>query len=249
MDVGSRTCKGVIIDQTNNLWATVVKKSGIESQENAYRTLEELLSQLGIDQEDIVSIVATGYGRGNVEFADRNVTEITCHARGAHFLFPEIAGLIDIGGQDSKVIKLDDQGQVIDFAMNDKCAAGTGKFLEVMAETLEVPLTEMGSLAQEAEDGIKLSSICTVFAESEVISHIHQGVSQEEIVAGLCNSVVNKVMSQAERVRLTPPLAMTGGVAKNGGVVQALERALDTQLLISDDPQIVGALGAALLAK
>lgn len=247
IDVGSRTCKGALVDSDERFLAAVVNESGIESEDSAQQTLQELLEHLDIKQHQVAGVVATGYGRGNVEFADKNVTEITCHAKGTHHLFPTVKGLIDIGGQDSKVIKLDDGGNVVDFAMNDKCAAGTGKFLEVMADTLEEPLDELGKLAQNAENSVALSNMCTVFAESEVISQIHQGVPKAEIVAGICDSVVDQITSQAERVNLSSPLAMTGGVAKNNGVVRSLETELETELRIPEQPQTVGALGAALL--
>lgn len=247
IDVGSRTCKVVLLDENAEILGTSIEKSGIESSETAQEMVTDIVETVGAEKPALDATVATGYGRGNVDFADQNVTEITCHARGLIEQFPEARGLIDIGGQDSKVIKLEN-GQVIDFAMNDKCAAGTGKFLESMAETLDLQLSEIGPLAKNADEATELTSTCAVFAESEVITQIHQGAPREEIVAGICDSVVDQIMGQVERVGLEPPIAMTGGVARNEGVRRGLEAALDTDLLVPENPQIVGALGAALKA-
>jgi len=246
IDVGSRTCKVVLLDGDASVLDAAVEESGIEADETARSVLQDLLAAQSLAEADLESIVATGYGRGNVEFADKNVTEITCHARGVVEMFPQARGVIDIGGQDSKVIKLDGD-QVVDFAMNDKCAAGTGKFLESMAETLEIDLSEMGTLEQAADEVTPLSSTCAVFAESEVISQIHQGAGRSALVAGICESVVDQIMGQVERVGIEPPIAMTGGVARNEGVLRRLEAALETDLLVPEEPQIVGAHGAALL--
>jgi predicted CoA-substrate-specific enzyme activase len=182
LDIGSRTSKVVIIDQKGKLIASQLINSGPKSREKVKEIFVELQEEI---EGEVRSIISTGYGRSNIEFADQKVTEITCHAKGINYLFPEAKGLIDIGGQDSKVIKLDESGQVANFSMNDKCAAGTGKFLEMMALTLDVDIDELGSLANRAQDKTSLSSVCTVFAESEVISHIHEGVPVENIVAGL----------------------------------------------------------------
>jgi predicted CoA-substrate-specific enzyme activase len=236
----------VLLDGESTVVSAAVEQSGIDADETARSALQDLLAAQSLTEADLASIVATGYGRGNVDFADKNVTEITCHARGVAELFPQARGVIDIGGQDSKVIELD-SGQVIDFAMNDKCAAGTGKYLESMAETLEIELSEMGALERGAEEATPLSSTCAVFAESEVISQIHQGAKRPALVAGICESVVDQIMGQVERVGLEPPIAMTGGVARNEGVRRRLEAALETDLLVPEDPQIVGAHGAALI--
>ncbi|AZR73062.1 2-hydroxyglutaryl-CoA dehydratase [Anoxybacter fermentans] len=249
IDVGSRTCKGVIIDTEGKIISTGLLKTGVECKKNAYKLFQNILDNVGIDKSQVKFVVGTGYGRNNIEFAQKKITEITCHARGAHYLFPEIRGLVDIGGQDSKVIRLDEKGRVLDFSMNDKCAAGTGRFLEMMALTMDLTLDEMGKLAKMAKQRVSLSSVCTVFAESEIITYIHEGVAQEDIIAGLCESVANRVMELAKKVKISFPVAMTGGVAKNLGVVKALEKKFGFPLKIPKTPQLVGALGAALLAK
>jgi predicted CoA-substrate-specific enzyme activase len=204
---------------------------------------------LKIGRKDIQGIVSTGYGRNSVSFADKAITEITCHAAGAFFINPDIRSVIDIGGQDSKVILLNDNGRVADFAMNDKCAAGTGRFLEVMARALEIELERFGAMSLESQKPSQISSLCTVFAESEVISLIAKGEKRENIVAGIHDAIGARVASMAKRVKIASPVMMTGGVAKNSGLVKALERRLKQKILISDSAQIVGAIGAALLAQ
>jgi len=194
-------------------------------------------------------VVATGYGRNSVRVADRAVTEITCHAAGAVFLRPGVRTVIDIGGQDSKIIVLEENGRVKDFAMNDKCAAGTGRFLEVMARALEVDLDQFGAFAANAERPAAISSLCTVFAESEVISLIAKGEIRENIIAGIHDAVSARVMAMAGRLDLREPMMMTGGVAKNSGVVRALERRSGLAIEVSPLAQVTGAIGAALIAS
>jgi (R)-2-hydroxyacyl-CoA dehydratese activating ATPase len=181
--------------------------------------------------------------------ADRVVTEITCHAAGARFLDPSVRSLIDIGGQDSKAIVMDAQGKVVNFAMNDKCAAGTGRFLEVMARALEADLDEFGALSLKAEHPAKISSLCTVFAESEVISLIAKGETRENIIAGIHEAIASRVSAMANRIGLTPPLMMTGGVARNIGVVRALEKVIGMAVTVSPHAQLTGAIGAAAIAR
>jgi predicted CoA-substrate-specific enzyme activase len=207
------------------------------------------LEQAGAARGDVVMLVATGYGRDSVAGKDKSVTEIACHARGAHSLYADARTVIDIGGQDSKAIALDAAGAVRKFEMNDKCAAGTGRFLEVMGRTLEVPLGEIGPRALQADAPAKISSTCTVFAESEVISLLAQGQGIERILAGLCLAVAQRINSLASRAGVTPRVIMTGGVAKNTGVVRAIEKAIGLAVTVPDDPQIMGALGAALIAR
>ena len=192
--------------------------------------------------------MATGYGRNNVEFAQKAVTEITCHAAGAHFQDPSARSVIDIGGQDSKAIALDQKGHVIDFAMNDKCAAGTGRFLEVMARALEVDLDAFGDMSLQADAPASISSLCTVFAESEVISLISRGEKRENIIAGIHDSIGARVVAMANRIGLIKPLMMTGGVARNKGVVKALEMKSGLPIVVLKLAQVNGAIGAALIA-
>jgi predicted CoA-substrate-specific enzyme activase len=249
IDIGSLSTETVLIDPQGQVVTANVLLTGASSVRAAEASLQKALADAGVTREDIVYCVATGYGRNKVPTADARITEITCHAKGAAVLFPGVRTVIDIGGQDSKVIRVDNDGGVADFVMNDKCAAGTGRFLEVMARTLEVDLEELGALALQSDADIKVSSMCTVFAESEVVGLIGEGVSAARIAWGVCRSVSDRVASLAERVGVTLPVAMTGGVANNRGVVRALETRLGVNFLIADNPQIVGALGAAHLAK
>lgn len=248
IDVGSATAKCVLVDDAGSIRARIVAPSGGNLSAAAEKVLAAALEASGAARSDVAALVATGYGRENVPGKDKSVSEITCHARGAHSLHPEARSVIDIGGQDSKAIVLDSAGAVRKFEMNDKCAAGTGRFLEVMARTLEVPLADIGAQALKAKSPAKISSTCTVFAESEVISLLAQGESVERILAGLCLAVAQRVNSLASRAGVTVPIVMTGGVAKNIGVVRALEQVLGQSVTVPKEPQIMGALGAALLA-
>ena len=209
---------------------------------------KQALTASGIVKSDVARVVATGYGRGSIDFAAKSVTEITCHAIGARKLFHEARTVIDIGGQDSKVIRLAKDGRVDDFAMNDKCAAGTGRFLEVMARSLDTDLQSLGRLSTLSREDVRISSTCTVFAESEVVALVAKGTAKEDIIRGLHRSVAERIYAMVARLRAEGPFVMTGGVAKNSGVVAALEERLKTRLLLPDEPQIVGALGAAIVA-
>jgi predicted CoA-substrate-specific enzyme activase len=193
-------------------------------------------------------IVSTGYGRVSIGFANENVTEISCHGKGAHYFNPNIRTILDIGGQDSKAIKLNEQGEVIDFVMNDKCAAGTGRFLEMMARTLEIDISELGPISLEWKEDIDISSMCSVFAESEVISLIALNKEKCDIAHGIHKAIAGKAYSLMKRVGLEGEFMMTGGVAKNPGVVKAVEDKIGESLFICEEPEIVGALGAALFA-
>ena len=247
IDVGSLSADVVIFNE-GRILSYIILPTGSNSRLAAERALEKDLEAPGLKFEELKFIVATGYGRVSVPFAHKRVTEITCHGRGAHFLNPAVQTVIDIGGQDSKVIRLNGQGGVLDFAMNEKCAAGTGRFLEVMAHALEVKLEEMAGLGGQASRSASISSMCTVFAESEVVSLIAGGLPREEIIRGLHESVADRTAALVHRVGLEAPVMMTGGVAKNAGVVRCLEEKLKTKILLPEEPQIVGALGAALLA-
>ena len=192
--------------------------------------------------------MTTGYGRTAIESGDKSITEITCHARGAHYLNPDVRTVIDIGGQDSKVIRLDETGAVVNFVMNDKCAAGTGRFLEMMARTMEMNLDQMSVTGLDYQEDITISSMCTVFAESEVVSLIAQNKAPDDIVHGLNKAVAAKTAALVQRVGGEEKYMMTGGVSKNQGLVQTLEEKLNTKLVISENAQLCGALGAALYA-
>jgi len=248
LDIGSLTVEAVLIDADNSVIATGFGYSGARPSDAAKAVLNETLSKANLKIEDIF-LIATGYGRISVPFAKATVTEITCHAKGAHRVLASVRTVIDIGGQDSKAIALDGHGKVIDFAMNDKCAAGTGRFLEVMAKALEVPLEEMAKLALDRKKEIKVSSTCTVFAESEVISLLAEGHSTSDILWGVISAISNRIAALAQRVGINPPVMLSGGVAKNDAVKVALEERLGTEIFVPPDPQIIGALGAALIAK
>jgi predicted CoA-substrate-specific enzyme activase len=248
IDVGSITTKGAIMDG-DRLIGVSIRNTGYYSGQAGQSIYDTLLSENKLNPADIEKVIATGYGRKNVKFADRSVTEITCHGSGAHFLNPEVRTIIDIGGQDSKVIALDGSGKVEDFVMNDKCAAGTGRFIEVMAGALEVSLDQFGQLSLAAERPSKISSLCTVFAESEVISLIARGESRENIVAGIHEAIARRVAAMAVRVGIQAPVMMTGGVAKNVGAVNALGERIGQPIQVLPEAQVTGAIGAAILAQ
>ncbi|NLH48442.1 MAG: 2-hydroxyglutaryl-CoA dehydratase [Myxococcales bacterium] len=248
VDIGSLSTETVLLDGEGRVLARTIQLTGASSAKAAKASFDGAIAQIGASAADVAFCIATGYGRNKAEFAHAKVTEITCHAKGAAVLVAGARTVIDIGGQDSKVIRINDEGVVSDFVMNDKCAAGTGRFLEVMARTLEVDLEDLGPLALRSDADLKVSSMCTVFAESEVVSLIGEGVAAARIAWGVCRSVADRTASLAERVGATEPIVMTGGVAKNVGVVKALETRLNRKLIISEEPQIVGALGAAHLA-
>ena len=246
IDSGSASTNAVIMNQNREIIASAVVRTGAKSGESAERILEEILKKAGLKQEDLDLIVSTGYGRVSIPFADQNVTEISCHGKGAHFLNPKVRTILDIGGQDSKAIRLNDKGEVIDFVMNDKCAAGTGRFLEMMARTLEISIDELGPTSLQSKENIEISSMCSVFAESEVISLIAQNKETADIAHGIHNAIAGKAISLMKRVGLEKDFMMTGGVAKNPGVVKVLEEQLGAPLYIYEEPEIVGAAGAAL---
>jgi predicted CoA-substrate-specific enzyme activase len=249
IDVGSLTTEVVIIDSDRVIVASSIVPTGARSTRAVEEAMTRALTDAQIAKTDLASVVSTGYGRENVEGREKDVTEITCHARGAHFLFPTTQFVLDVGGQDSKAISLDGEGRVADFAMNDKCAAGTGRFLEVMARALEIELEDMGDLAAQATRELTISSMCTVFAESEVISLLSRGETVPDIVAGLSRAISERIRSMAQRVGIRGEVTMTGGVAKNLAVVRALEEVCGRKFNIPSEPQIVGALGAALIAR
>lgn len=248
IDIGSITAETVILQDKQILTSSILP-TGANSRAAAERSLAVALEQAALKKEDLSYIVTTGYGRASLPFAHKMITEITCHARGAFFVRPDTRTVIDIGGQDSKVIRLDVRGRNVDFQMNDKCAAGTGRFLEVMAHALEVKLEDLGRLSRTTDRTIKISSMCTVFAESEVISLIAESQPKEVIIRGLHEAIADRILGLVHRVGVEEVVTLTGGVAKNEGVVRALEERLGVKLFVPPEPQIIGALGAALLAK
>ncbi len=248
LDVGSLTIKVVILED-GKIKDFTIMPTGANINKLTEDCLELTLKRAGNDFEDLQSIIATGYGRINIPFANKSITEITCHALGANWLNPDTRTVIDIGGQDSKVISVGKDGEVVDFVMNDKCAAGTGRFLEVMAQALGIKTEELGKEYLKSKKKINISSMCTVFAESEVISLIAEGQAKEDIIRGLHEAISNRICSMAYRLRLENIITLTGGVAKNVGMVRALKKRLKAKVYVPDEPQIVGALGAAIAAS
>ncbi|MCX7981345.1 MAG: acyl-CoA dehydratase activase [Syntrophales bacterium] len=249
IDIGSTMTKAVIIDDNGRPLGSLVGPTGVEHRHLAYRVMEEAARKAGIGREEISFIVATGYGRLNCPFADRQVTEITCHARGVKEEFPDVRLIIDIGGQDSKGIKLDEAGKIVDFVMNDKCAAGTGRFLEIIADTLGIPLAKMGEISLQAREVVKISNTCTVFAEHEVISRLAEGAGVAEICAGLHEAIGGRIAAMVRHLKVEGTAVVTGGGAKNIGLVNVLSRKLDCNVQVPKNPFLTGAYGAALLAK
>lgn len=246
IDIGSTMTKVVVVSDT--IEASLIGPTGPEHRKLANKVMEEALSQAGIRFHDLAYIVATGYGRINVPFADKQVTEITCHARGLYSVLPTVRTVVDIGGQDSKGIKIKD-GKVTDFVMNDKCAAGTGRFLEVIADALSVPLSEIGPVSLTARRIAPVSNTCTVFAEHEVINQLASGESVANLIAGIHDAVATRVHALVRKLKVEPDVAVTGGGAKNVGLVKALENKFGFPLKVPPEPLITGALGAALIGK
>ena len=248
IDVGSITTKAAMVEDGKLVGDRIIS-TGYNAKDAGKTVFDDILADMGIATSAIDGIVSTGYGRNSVGFADKAITEITCHAVGAHYLSPDVRSVIDIGGQDSKAISIDENGGVKNFAMNDKCAAGTGRFLEVMANALQVDLEDFGKFSLSAQHPSKISSLCTVFAESEVISLISNGEKRKNIIAGIHESIASRVVAMSNRVGMTAPIMMTGGVAKNVGVLKALEAKLGQHIEVSEKTQVTGAIGAALIAQ
>ncbi len=246
LDIGSVAAKGVLLHK-NQRYTTVIP-TGWSPLDSGNALIDALLTSAQVEANQIDAIVVTGYGRAVHQAHNKTVTEIKCHARGVAELYPEVRTIIDIGGQDSKVIKVDGRGKVIDFAMNDKCAAGTGRFLQVMANALGMDVSELGN-AEDLEARVKINSMCTVFAESEMVNLLAQGISRNGIIAGLHASIGQRVAAMVKRIGITEQVIFTGGVAINPGVKRALEKELRCQILVPEECQFTGALGAALIAQ
>ncbi len=239
--------KAVILNE--RIIASVIGPTGPEQRRLANKVMEEALTQAGISFQAITFIVSTGYGRINVPFADKQFTEITCHAKGIANLFPQARTVIDIGGQDVKGIKMDGTGKILDFVMNDKCAAGSGRFIEVIADTLEVPLDQVGDLSLRSESPAKISNICTLWAQQEVAASLAQGISISDLLAGVHQSLADRICRMVHRLKVEDAVIVTGGGGKNRGLLKALSKQLDREVLVPKEPLITGALGAALLGK
>ncbi|MBM6999177.1 CoA activase [bacterium] len=252
-DLGSTTGKAVVLDVrdgTADIAAWSIEPSGLSPEETAATVVSRACARLGIDRDNIAGACCTGYGREHVGFIPRNMSEISCHARGAHLLRPGTRTIIDVGGQDVKAISVSGKGRVVDFTMNDKCAAGTGRFFEMMARVLRVSIAELGQMSLRSQNPAPISSTCSVFAESEVISCINKGISRDDIAGGIHVSIARRLTAMVSRVGLAEELVLTGGCAKNPGLRRALADMLGVKPRdLPCDPQVNGALGAALYAS
>ncbi len=248
VDVGSTATKAVLLDRDRRIVGRSLVDTGANVVRAGQRSFEECLRQAGIDEVDVAQVVGTGYGRYKVTFGHAQVTEISCHARGAAFLFPGTRTLLDIGGQDTKAIRLGPSGEVEDFCMNDKCAAGTGRFLDAAAGTMGIPLDEIGPLSLEFTRTLKITNVCTVFVESEILAHLARGRAPADILRGVHQAIAARSVALMRRVGLDAEFTFTGGVSRNVGIVRALEEKLGAPLNVSPDSQFMGAIGAALFA-
>lgn len=247
IDIGSSSSKAVLLKDGKTIISEKVVETGTGSA-GPEKVLKALFAESNLTLDDMNGVIATGYGRFNVAEADGEVSEITCHAKGALFESPKTTTILDIGGQDVKAIKLNGQGLVMQFAMNDKCAAGTGRFLDVMSRVLEIPMADMGAWYFKSKTPARVSSTCTVFAESEVISLLSKNILKEDIVAGVHFSIASKACALVRRVGVGTELTMTGGGARDAGLVDAIAKELGIPVSVAPHPQVVGALGAALMA-
>ncbi|HWP50058.1 MAG TPA: (R)-2-hydroxyglutaryl-CoA dehydratase activase HgdC [Clostridia bacterium] len=247
IDVGSTASKCIVLKNGKDIIGKALIPVGAGTS-GPERVVKEIVETTGIKIEDMDYILATGYGRNSIEWANQQMSELSCHAKGAYFLFPEVHTVIDIGGQDVKVMQIEN-GAMVNFQMNDKCAAGTGRFLDVMARVLEVKVSDLAMLGSHSTKRVAISSTCTVFAESEVISQLAQNTDKCDIINGIHHSVASRVVGLAHRVGVRDMVVMTGGVAQNAGVVKALEEELGHTIYTSPLTQYVGALGAALFAN
>lgn len=239
--------KVVLTDERRNVLSAIKGPTGPEHRQLANEVMRQALQQAGLQIEDICCVVATGYGRLNVPFADLHITELSCHARAVSSLFANVRTAIDIGGQDAKCMRIN-HGRLVDFVMNDKCAAGTGRFLELTAAALGIKLEDMGNISLRATKTIQISSLCTIFAQQEVIALLSRGEKLENILAGLHDAMASRIAALARRIDIKSDVVLTGGVAKNVGMVKAMSRSLGCEVLVPDEPLITGALGAAILA-
>ncbi|MHA2502624.1 MAG: acyl-CoA dehydratase activase [Candidatus Kariarchaeaceae archaeon] len=248
VDVGSTTAKSVIIDSNMNILGKSLQDVSPRVAEDAETSFVKACKDAGVSRDEIKLVAGTGYGRLKVRFGKLVVTEISCHAKGAQHIFPNTRLTVDIGGQDTKAIRLGAKGEIIDFSMNDKCSAGTGRFLDVCAEALGYSVSDLGPLSMEAKLPIKITSTCTVFAETEVSNQLARGKKTEDIIAGIHESIAHRSMSLARRVSIEPEITFTGGVSRNTGMVKALEEAFGYPINVSPLSQWFGSIGAAMYA-
>ena len=247
VDVGSTQTKCAIIDEQRTIVARALIETGANVTRAAERAFDEALASAQIERAQVVCVAGTGYGRFKVTFGDLQITEISCHAKGACSVFPGTRTVIDMGGQDAKGIKVHD-GEVLDFVMNDKCAAGTGRFLATAAEALAVPLGDLGDLSLQAKNPVRLSTVCTVFVESDIMAYLAQGKKVPDILGGIHAAIAARTVALVRRVGLEPEITFTGGVSRNLGMVRALEEKLGLRLNVCDDSHYMGAIGAAAFA-
>ena len=247
VDVGSTQTKCIIVDDEARIIARALTETGANVSRAGDRSFSAALESSEIAREDVKCVVGTGYGRFKVTFGDLQITEISCHAKGASLLFPGTRTVIDMGGQDAKGIKIEN-GDVKDFVMNDKCAAGTGRFLSTAADALGLSLEEIGEISLRGRNPVRLSTVCTVFVESDIMSYVAQGKKVEDILAGIHSAIAARTVALARRVGLEPEITFTGGVSLNVGMVRALEEKLGLRLNVSPDSHFMGAIGAAMFA-
>ena len=248
VDVGSTATKAVLLDENRAILARSMVDTGANVVRAAERSFREALARAGFEDWEVGYTVGTGYGRYKVSFGNAQVTEISCHARGASFLFPGTRTILDIGGQDTKAIRIGERGEVLDFCMNDKCAAGTGRFLASAADVMELPLDEIGTVSLRSTKALKITNVCTVFVESEIMSQLARGSRVEDILAGVHASIAARSIGLLRRVGLEDEITFTGGVSRNSGMVAALQARLGRRINVSPDSQFIGAIGASLLA-
>ena len=249
IDVGSTMTKALILNEVGIIIASIMGPTGPEQRRLANKVMEEALRRADRSFQAITYIVSTGYGRINVPFTDKQLTEITCHAKGISSLFPDARTIIDIGGQDIKAIKIDREGKTTDFVMNEKCAAGSGRFIEVIADTLCVPLDRVGELSLQSKNPAKISNICTIWAQQEVASSLAQGIAVPDLLAGVHRSLADRICAMVNRLKVEDAVIVTGGGARNKGLLKALSEQLERDVMVPEEPLITGALGAALLGK
>jgi len=238
-----------VVILNDGIIAQIIGPTGPEQRHLANRVMEEGLKKAAISFRAVSYIVSTGYGRINVPFSDRQFTEITCQAKGIVSLFPKAKTVIDIGGQDVKGIKIDAHGKIIDFVMNDKCAAGSGRFIEVIADTLNIPLDQVGDLSLQSKNPAMISNICTIWAQQEVAASLAEGVTIADLLAGVHRSLADRISRMVNRLRVEESVIVTGGGGKNRGLIKALSEQLGHEVLVPEEPLITGALGAALIGK
>lgn len=246
VDVGSTQTKAVVLNDTKEIVGRALIDTGANVSMAAEKAYQKALAAASVGDEEVDYVIGTGYGRYRVTFGNKQVTEISCHGRGAAHMFPGTRTVLDMGGQDSKAIRVSPQGEILDFCMNDKCAAGTGRFLGAAAVALDIPLADLGRTALQAERPVRISTTCTVFAESEVLSWLSKGKKVEDILWGVHQSIASRSIGLLRRVGIAEEITFTGGVAKNIGVIEALEKSVGTQINVSEESHFMGALGAAL---